>query len=151
MYKISTDTSGNILNQYITSLPEPAHLEVVDGVTWLESDIRKDVLLHYWTGSAWADKAAKDDEDTIWSVWNGSDWVEDAVLKQSIQLSVLYEMRGERGALLANSDWTQIADSPLTDAKKAEWAAYRVVLRDYPSNNTGHTSFATLVWPSVPA
>lgn len=38
--------------------------------------------------------------------------------------------RTERNKMLADSDWTQLPDSPLTDAKKAEWATYRQALRD---------------------
>tara|TARA_R100000234_G_scaffold112573_1_gene86335 strand:- start:245 stop:463 length:219 start_codon:yes stop_codon:yes gene_type:complete len=35
-----------------------------------------------------------------------------------------------RNRKLKNSDWTQANDSPLSDAKKAEWATYRQALRD---------------------
>lgn len=43
-------------------------------------------------------------------------------------------MRHWRDILLAQSDWTQLPDSPLTDAKKTEWATYRQALRDFPSD-----------------
>jgi nitrous oxide reductase accessory protein NosL len=42
-------------------------------------------------------------------------------------------IRVYRDALLASSDWTQAADSPLSDDKKAEWATYRQELRDITS------------------
>ena len=42
-------------------------------------------------------------------------------------------LRRERDRRLETSDWTQAADSPLTDSKKAEWAAYRTALRDLPA------------------
>ena len=35
-----------------------------------------------------------------------------------------------RNAKLAQSDWTQANDSPLSDSKKAEWKTYRQTLRD---------------------
>ena len=44
------------------------------------------------------------------------------------------DMRDQRNSLLAQSDWTQIADSPLSDSKKQEWATYRQALRDFPSD-----------------
>tara|TARA_Y100000015_G_scaffold42884_1_gene51323 strand:+ start:1389 stop:1850 length:462 start_codon:yes stop_codon:yes gene_type:complete len=44
-------------------------------------------------------------------------------------------VRAERGARLEQSDWTQMADSPLTDEKKAEWATYRQSLRDMTSQS----------------
>ena len=40
--------------------------------------------------------------------------------------------RSIRTAFLAESDWTQMADTALTTEKKAEWATYRQALRDLP-------------------
>lgn len=57
-------------------------------------------------------------------------------------------LRSERNELLNLSDWTQVPDSPLTDAKKTEWATYRQALRDLPSTTT---DFANPVWPSQPS
>lgn len=45
-------------------------------------------------------------------------------------------LRLERDRRLVTSDWTQTADSPLSDSKKAEWAAYRTALRDLPATAT---------------
>lgn len=64
-------------------------------------------------------------------------------------------IRKNRNAKLSASDWTQGADSPLSDAKKAEWAAYRQALRDITNtyNNTTVTSMAdfnSIVWPEQP-
>mgnify|MGYP001027450155 FL=1 len=52
-------------------------------------------------------------------------------------------VRSHRTYLLKESDWTQAADSPLTDAKKAEWATYRQALRDLPTADP-------IVWPTEP-
>ena len=41
--------------------------------------------------------------------------------------------RIDRNIFLANSDWTQMIDSPLSDSKKTEWQTYRQALRDMPS------------------
>lgn len=64
------------------------------------------------------------------------------------QATDLLSLRSERNALLSSCDWTQVPDSPLTDAKKAEWATYRQALRDLPSTTT---DFANPVWPSQPS
>ena len=48
--------------------------------------------------------------------------------------------RGERDSLLSQSDWTQLADSPLSDSKKTEWATYRQALRDLPASTTDYTN-----------
>jgi hypothetical protein len=42
-------------------------------------------------------------------------------------------VRTHRNQLLADSDWTQILDIPLSDTQRAQWRAYRQALRDYPS------------------
>lgn len=55
-------------------------------------------------------------------------------------------LRGVRDSKLAASDWTQAADSPLTDAKKAEWRTYRQALRDI----TDTSDPTTVTWPSQP-
>jgi hypothetical protein len=41
--------------------------------------------------------------------------------------------RDVRTTLLADSDWTQMADTALSTEKKAEWVTYRQALRDLPS------------------
>lgn len=56
-------------------------------------------------------------------------------------------LRGQRSRLLVSSDWTQSPDSPLTDAKKQEWATYRQALRDLPANTTDP---ANPTWPTKP-
>ncbi|WP_272701541.1 tail fiber assembly protein [Desulfovibrio sp. Fe33] len=40
--------------------------------------------------------------------------------------------RAERDRLLAESDWTQLADAPLADEEKAAWATKRQAWRDVP-------------------
>ena len=44
--------------------------------------------------------------------------------------------RAVRNKKLADSDWTQAPDSPLSDTKKAEWATYRQALRDLTKTTT---------------
>jgi Phage tail assembly chaperone protein len=50
-----------------------------------------------------------------------------------------------RNALLANSDWTQMSDVPLTN--KAEWVTYRQALRDLPLQSGFPFS---IEWPTQP-
>ncbi len=42
-------------------------------------------------------------------------------------------VRMQRNGDLSTSDWTQLADAPLSDSKKAEWVTYRQELRDLPA------------------
>lgn len=51
----------------------------------------------------------------------------------SIELARAKRIRFLRNRLLAESDWTQLPDSPFTTEKKAEWATYRQQLRDISS------------------
>jgi hypothetical protein len=46
----------------------------------------------------------------------------------------LSQVRNQRDQLLAQSDWTQMPDSPLSPEVKAAWAQYRQELRDLPEN-----------------
>jgi len=62
-------------------------------------------------------------------------------------LQSLDSLRRERNALLASSDWTQGADSPLTDEVQASWATYRQELRDLPASTEDP---ANPTWPSAP-
>jgi len=55
--------------------------------------------------------------------------------------------RNHRNMLLAESDWTQYNDSPLTDDQKLAWANYRQTLRDI-SSDPGFP--LTCNWPLKP-
>jgi len=58
-------------------------------------------------------------------------------------------IRSKRANLLRNSDWTQMPDSPLSEAKRAEWATYRQALRDMPDTQVVNT-VEEIVWPVRP-
>jgi hypothetical protein len=59
---------------------------------------------------------------------------EDSEVQDSPSVSqAMDNVRSHRNALLTASDWTQIADSPLSDTQRTQWRVYRQALRDYPS------------------
>lgn len=64
-------------------------------------------------------------------------------------ITINAETKAQRNNRLLASDWTQGADSPLTDAKKLEWQTYRQALRDldYATLNEGQT----VTWPTEPS
>jgi len=74
-----------------------------------------------------------------------------AMLKHGIQIEAYVEppitagqVRAERDALLAASDWTQVADAPVNPAA---WAVYRQALRGVPQQE----GFPNAVdWPTQP-
>lgn len=56
-------------------------------------------------------------------------------------------VRQKRNLLLTESDWTQLDDTPLSNAKKLEWATYRQALRDI-TNQAGFPWDVS--WPDQP-
>ena len=59
-------------------------------------------------------------------------------------------IRKPRRALLASSDWTQLADAPLTAEEKAAWAAVRQQLRDLPDTYADVQNIQDIVFPTSP-
>lgn len=67
-----------------------------------------------------------------------------AMYKENIDAVQAVVVRNSRGQKLANSDWTQVADSPVD---KAVWATYRQALRDI----TIQEGFPwSVTWPDAP-
>lgn len=66
-----------------------------------------------------------------------------------VPMSASEYARQTRNKLLTESDWTQGADSPLSDSKKAEWATYRQALRDFDHSSV--TSTVGIAWPTKPS
>lgn len=64
-------------------------------------------------------------------------------------VDILNYIRQVRFHLLKGCDWTQMPDSPLSESKRAEWAAYRQALRDMPDTVTVNT-VDEIVWPTRP-
>jgi len=56
------------------------------------------------------------------------------------------EARLNRDQSLRDSDWTQMADAPLSVAAKLLWATYRQALRDLPAL----AGFPDVAWPTPP-
>ena len=64
-------------------------------------------------------------------------------------------IRIERDQKLADSDWTVMDGSPLSDSKKDEWKTYRQALRDMPSGtvpviDVDQNIVSGLTWPTEP-
>lgn len=99
-------------------------------------------------------------ENAKWSYINGAvDSVSERVINlQTLRVerrqrripSVANQIREQRKLLLSGCDWTQAADSPLSEAKKSEWAVYRQALRDLPDEQGSVNSMNDVVWPTPP-
>jgi|11_taG_2_1085331.scaffolds.fasta_scaffold11074_2 hypothetical protein len=123
------DSDGIIVRTGVCSQHD-LHLQAIDGQFVIEGE---------------ADDASKmivdgkivDKPETIYT---------DAELNNQILKSI----RTTRRNKLAESDWTQFADNPLTDKKKAEWATYRQALRDLPQEYPNAISNDDIIWPTKP-
>tara|TARA_R110000796_G_scaffold184782_1_gene301333 strand:- start:44 stop:343 length:300 start_codon:yes stop_codon:yes gene_type:complete len=60
----------------------------------------------------------------------------------------LSNLRQTRNSLLARTDWTQINDNGLSDAKKAEYVTYRQQLRDLTIGLTTVELVEAVVFPT---
>jgi hypothetical protein len=81
--------------------------------------------------------------DSIRSLVDSSKETEEEYKKKNFNLRSVYVTRHR---LLAESDWTQSTDSPLSDVQKAKWAKYRQELRDITNKPLDHN----MVWPTPP-
>jgi hypothetical protein len=75
-------------------------------------------------------------------VWEVSDATQSEIEQRLSDSS--NNARSQRDKLLSESDWTQVDDAPVD---KAEWAAYRQVLRNIPQQDGFPTA---IVWPEKP-
>ena len=148
IYKVMVDANGSIIQQYSSSEAEPAHGESLGPLTCYNHQHALDRDTQYWDGTSFATRAAPPNR---WHVWNGASWVEDLGLKAEITAAEFVQIRSLRAIYLTASDWTQVADTPLSDSKKAEWATYRQALRDVPTSNSSVTDLDDVVWPTPPA
>lgn len=85
--------------------------------------------------------------------WDGTKFaVKPPVIKTEAQLKAetLLEIRRKRFAKLQSSDWTQVADAPLTTTQRESWLLYRQQLRDLPQTYAQATSLDDVVWPTPP-
>jgi len=91
------------------------------------------------------------DGSSDWGYHDGSTPPTQAEIEAQIPSAVTAEnwkeVRRKRDNKLYNSDWTQSTDSPLSDAKKAEWATYRQALRDV----TNQSDPLNITWPTEPS
>ena len=96
----------------------------------------------------------------IWDDKNQTIPTEDEVdkkLKELQEGESMALLREERNILLAQTDWTQFTDSPVTGTKKSEWKSYRQKLRDLTASSNpkldsdGYLDMTSVTWPTKPS
>ena len=116
-----------IHNGIVQQIEESSNtFEVHSNLKWVDCD---DSVKVNWTynGSTFADYDTRTTAEKTAAEWK--------------------HVRVNRTKLLKASDWTQGADSPLTDSKKAEWKTYRQALRDVPTQSDPFN----ITWPTEPS
>lgn len=76
-------------------------------------------------------------------------WSEKAMTEEEIAIVAANQwasVRSQRNRLLLESDWTQLADSPLDNELKQKWTEYRQQLR----NVAAQTDPFNIIWPIKP-
>jgi len=98
------------------------------------------IATHYIKDGDWVTRSAS---PSLYHNWKNEAWALDSD-------KLMVEVRSQRDALLVQSDWTQVADAPLTSEVKTTWAEYRQALRDTPHLNTAAEDFDEVFWPTSP-
>ena len=142
MKRFAFITNEGIINHILSTHIETEYTDGVSHNGYLVKDITGlDITGQYWTGSGFL---ALPECPGKFFKWGGSSWV--FQVDEAIQEVIL-----QRNNKLYLSDWTQMADAPLTTEQKAEWATYRQALRDLPSTITGEeNSLEDITWPTQP-
>jgi|TARA_R110002153_G_scaffold204544_2_gene357350 hypothetical protein len=85
--------------------------------------------------------------DTMFYIDNQLKTLDQKIWTESPEI-VKNNIRYNRNKLLSDSDWTQLADSPLSSSKKTEWVTYRQSLRDLTDNVD---SSGQVTYPALPS
>ena len=141
MKRFAFITNDGKINHILTTHIEN---EYVDGGTHLEYLVKDityiDVSGKYWSGSGFVDLPECPGK---YFNWTGSSWSFD-------REAALAEVIIERNNKLFVTDYTQVSDAPFTEEQKAEWRAYRQLLRDFPATLSNINSMDDIVWPTPP-
>jgi hypothetical protein len=126
-----------VLNGAAATVTAPYGVSTRDGVEQIDGK---------WFTKFIAGPVFTDTTDSEGKVTTAAD--NEAAYKARIDATAATSVRATRDQKLTDTDWTQMADSPLASDKKTEWAAYRTSLRDLPSaSGFPHT----MTWPTEPS
>lgn len=96
---------------------------------------------------------ADDVGQITWHDGNPSDITEAQIISKQTELQAaepIRLLRVDRNQLLADSDWTGLADSALTSEVSAKWKLYRQKLRDLPAGLNTPAKVKSAKWPAKP-
>jgi hypothetical protein len=152
IYYAEVDSEGDLVNEGFVML-EANYVEAVntkaraiEGKYFKKIDnnppeIAENQTLNYL---GWSQKSEQDGKPI------STNWL---VQDQNNEQCINNWIRPVRDMLLAECDWTQTNDCPLSTEAKAEWAAYRTALRDITNSFTEENpliSYSQITWPQKP-
>ena len=126
-----------VLNGAAATVTAPYGVSTRDGV----EEISGQWFTKFIAGPVFTDTT--DDEGIVTTAADN-----EVAYKAGIDTKTATSVRAERDKLIAESDWTQLADSQLSDSVKATWVTYRQALRDLP---TASGFPHTITWPTKPS
>lgn len=107
---------------------------------WLPVRLEEGDVQEKFVGSIFAILPSEVVETKLWRGYTAEEQAE-------IDTQKAAQVRRERNAKLTECDWTQLNDTPLDNAAKIQWTAYRQALRDI----TTQSGFPhSVVWPTKP-
>ena len=107
---------------------------------WLPVRLEEGDVQEKFVGSIFAILPSEVVETKLWRGYTAEEQAE-------IDTQKAAQVRRERNIKLTECDWTQLNDTPLDNAAKIQWTAYRQALRDVPSP-AGFPH--NVVWPTKP-
>ena len=139
--------TGQIVSVSSVSVSAPSHEDgnIVDGF------LVKDISFagnswstfgqdHWWDGGEWVSRGP---QPTPYHSWTEGRW-------EFVHGAFVSSVRNIRDQMLAQCDWTQMPDSPLSTDMKNAWATYRQELRDITDSLDGVESLEDVNWPTPP-
>ena len=126
-----------VLNGAAATVTAPYGVSTRDGV----EEIDGKWFTKFIAGPIFTDTT--DDEGNVTSAADN-----EAAYRAKVDADAGASVRATRDQKLTDTDWTQMADSPLASDKKTEWATYRQSLRDLP---TASGFPHTMTWPTEPS
>lgn len=154
MFLIAIDENGNPVGNPITG----QNLRLLHSDVSFPDILDEEITLpfgyspYFFTDKPNADtfyvieEAAPERIDGGWQqVWYSRPMTDDE--KSSAITNQWSRIRLDKKYYLENSDWTQLPDAPLSDAKKMEWVQYRQAIRDV----TNQPDPFNIDWPVPPS
>ena len=126
-----------VLNGAAATVTAPYGVSVRDGV----EEIDGQWFTRFIAGPVFTDTT--DDEGNVTTAADN-----ESAYRAQVDADAGASVRAERDKKLTDTDWTQMADSPLSDSDKTAWATYRQSLRDLP---TASGFPHTMTWPTEPS